>query len=126
MAIQDFYDFTLKLMDKFRPGLRPWIVRTFIFAGIGTLVVPLWFPWTDAWIRKQLGIGIATAVDYTGWLLIAVGLILYFYNQHIEEKKKEKAKYDIKNKNTGIVGDHAHVEDGIHFTDARKIYNITA
>ena len=54
MAIQDFYDFTLKLMDKFRPGLRPWIVRTFILAGIGTLVVPFWFPWTDAMLIINL------------------------------------------------------------------------
>ena len=98
MAIQDFYDFTLKLMDKFRPGLRPWIVKTFILAGIGTLVVPLWFPWADAWIRTQLGIDIANAVDYTGWLLIAVGLILFFYNQHIEEKSTIKAASNIKAK----------------------------
>ncbi|MGD9247554.1 MAG: tetratricopeptide repeat protein, partial [Desulfobacteraceae bacterium] len=103
VLLRDFYDFILKLVRIFRPGQSKWIVWIFITSGIALLINPFWLPWLEAYIQQKLGIDISapsTAANVSGWILISIGLFLYFYNQRLGKVEKNKA---------------CHIEGGLHF-----------
>ncbi len=116
MANREFYNFILELVGKFRPGQRRWIVRIFIVSGISLISHRFWEPWLEAWLEKSLELNIAVA-DVPGWILISIGLFLYFFNHYVE---KNENKLTVPPPNTTAEVPLQRPQQAEHFTGREK------
>lgn len=89
MKRNQILDFLLEVFRIFKPDQRKWIVRFFIVSGIGMISTPFWQPWIEALLEKEIGINLSYT-SIPGWILIAIGLIIYLFNNW-QEKQSKKA-----------------------------------
>ena len=99
------FKYLLDIIRIFRPNQRVWIVRIFITSGIGLITHRFWEPWLEAFIKKQLDISIAYT-DVPGWILISIGLIIFFTNSYFDRKSKKEPRFseDVKTFNFSLGG----------------------
>ena len=76
-------EFLLEAFRIFRPNQRTWMVRIFIVSGIPLVSSSFWQPWVEAWLERELGFSVSY-VSTPGWILIAIGIIIYIFNHYNE------------------------------------------
>jgi formylglycine-generating enzyme required for sulfatase activity len=90
---REIFEFILVVVRIFRPGQRKRIVWIFITSGITLVSHHFWEPLLEAWLEKEYELSIA-AVDVPGWILISIGLLLYFYNQRLKKTEPSPGKQE--------------------------------
>ncbi|MEW8436921.1 MAG: hypothetical protein AB2689_02090 [Candidatus Thiodiazotropha taylori] len=66
------------LISVFKPDITKWLVRIFVTSGIALIATPIWEPYANAAIENYLGIVIPPSTHYSGWFLVALGLVVYY------------------------------------------------
>lgn len=92
MKTKQILDFLLEVIRIFRPDQRKWIVRIFILSGIGMISTPFWQPWVEAILKKEIGLDLSYTM-IPGWVLITIGVVIYFFNNWQEKQLKKSPTF---------------------------------
>lgn len=76
-AITNAFERIYKLV---RPEPRKWVARFVITSGVGLLITPAWGPYLDAYLKKKYDLSIIPIPNYTGWILLILGLFILYAN----------------------------------------------
>lgn len=86
MLTDDQRQFLIIVLRIFFPGHRTWIVKTLILSGLAIVVRPFWEPLIEAYLKDKFGVSVPN-IDPAGWVLLALGIILYLVNIWFERNQ---------------------------------------
>lgn len=85
MKYKQTLDFILDIIRIFKPDHRKWMVRIFVISGIPLVSSSFIQSLIETALEKQFDVDLGfTTVP--GWILISIGLCIYFFNSYQEKQ----------------------------------------
>ncbi|MDX1346874.1 MAG: hypothetical protein R3189_01355 [Thiomicrorhabdus chilensis] len=78
----------IESMMQINPVIRKRIARILILIGIVMAYSPYW---ADDFVEKEMAVNFSNTLVSTGWWVLAVGLVFYFFNLWSDVKSEKES-----------------------------------